>query len=174
MRQGLSNEKRVKSADRHDLLGIRKEVRNSILPEPPVIKDNEKVLTIGLPNALHMAQDLDFWQIFFKELGLQVVTSRKCTTPVKIGKQIAGAEFCAPFLGLHGHVQFLEDRCDYIFLPFYFEDKTSEKGYRRHHCYYTQFAPAIISRLNKTGKNIISQVKYLYTSFYTKSSYMTH
>ncbi|MCG8550910.1 MAG: acyl-CoA dehydratase activase-related protein, partial [Desulfobacterales bacterium] len=160
--------KRVKSAGLHDLLGIRKQVRNGILTEPPVIKDIEKRITIGLPNALHMAQDLDFWEFFFKELGLQVVTSRKCTAPVKTGQQIAGAEFCAPFLGLHGHVQYLEERCDYIFLPFYFEDKTSEKGFRRHHCYYTQFAPAIISRLTKPRKILSPMVKYLYTSFYTK------
>ncbi|NDY71649.1 CoA activase [Desulfobacter hydrogenophilus] len=160
--------KRVSSSGRYDLLGLRKEVRHKTLPGPPVVKGNGKQITIGLPNALHMVQDLDFWQLFFKELGLQVVTSRKCTEPVKQGKQIAGAEFCAPVLALHGHVQFLEDKCDYIFLPFYFEDKTSEKGFRRHHCYYTQFAPAILSRLAKPGKILSPMVRYLYTSFYTK------
>ena len=160
--------KRVKSSGRYDLLGLRKEVRHRTLSGPPVFKDNENHITIGLPNALHMVQDLDFWQFFFKELGLQVVTSRKCTEPIKQGKQIAGAEFCAPFLALHGHVQFLENKCDYIFLPFYFEDKTNEKGFRRHHCYYTQFAPSILSSLTKPGKILSPIVRYLYTSFYTK------
>ena len=90
------------------------------------------------------------------------------TEPVRQGKQIAGAEFCAPVLALHGHVRFLEDKCDYIFLPFYFEDKTNEKGFRRHHCYYTQFAPAVLSALTNQGKILSPMVKYLYTSFYTK------
>ncbi|WP_020585855.1 acyl-CoA dehydratase activase [Desulfobacter curvatus] len=161
-------EKRIKSPDRYDLLGLRKEVRHKILPARPGFNGNKKNITIGLPNALHMVQDLNLWQIFFKELGLQVVTSLKCTDPVKQGKQIAGAEFCAPFLALHGHVRFLEDKCDYIFLPFYFEDKTGEKGLRRHHCYYTQFAPAVLSRLTKPGKMLAPMVRYLYTSFYTK------
>jgi predicted CoA-substrate-specific enzyme activase len=161
-------QKRVKSPDRYDLLAIRKEVRQSIFQGVSLAKDNAKQLTIGLPNALHMVQDLDFWRFFFKSLGLQVVTSRQCTDPVKQGKQIAGAEFCAPMLALHGHVQFLEDKCDYIFLPFYFEDKTNEKGVRRHHCYYTQFAPSILNHLTKPEKILTPLVKYLYTNFYTK------
>ena len=160
--------KRVKSPDRYDLFGIRKEVQRSTFPGSSAAKDKDKQITIGLPNALHMVQDLDLWQFFFKELGLQVVTSRKCSDPVKQGKQIAGAEFCAPMLALHGHVQFLEDKCDYIFLPFYFEDKANEKGVRRHHCYYTQFAPSVLSRLTQPGKILTPIVKYLYTSFYTK------
>lgn len=160
--------KRMKSSDRYDLLRLRKEVRQKILPVPPVFKDNGKNITIGLPNALHMVQDLYCWQIFFKELGLPVVTSRKCTDPVKQGKQIAGAEFCAPVLALHGHVQFLKDKCDYIFLPFYFEDKTGEKGLRRHHCYYTQFAPAVLSHLPNQEKILSPMVRYLYTNFHTK------
>jgi len=160
--------KRVKSSGRYDLLGLRREVRHRVLPGQPVFKDNGKNITIGLPNALHMAQDLEFWQIFFKELGLHVLTNLKCTDPVKQGKKVAGAEFCAPVLALHGHVRFLEDKCDYIFLPFYFEDKTNEKGVRRHHCYYTQFAPVILSELTNPGKILSPMVRYLYTSFHTK------
>jgi len=160
--------KRVKPSGLYDLLGLRKEVRHRTLPEQGVLKNNGKKITIGLPNALHMTHDLDFWQIFFKEIGLSVVTSCKCTDPVKQGKQIAGAEFCAPVLALHGHVRFLEDKCDYIFLPFYFEDKTNEKGLRRHHCYYTQFAPAVLSALTNEGKILSPIVRYLYTNFHTK------
>jgi predicted CoA-substrate-specific enzyme activase len=160
--------KRMTSSGRYDLLGVRKAVCHKIMPVPPGFKDSGKRITIGLPDALHMVQDLDLWRIFFKELGLPVVTSRKCTDPVKQGKRISGAEFCAPVLALHGHVQFLEDKCDYIFLPFYFEDKTNEKGLRRHHCYYTQFAPAMLNHLTNQEKILSPMVRYLYTSFYTK------
>jgi len=160
--------KRVTSPGRYDLLKLRKEIRRRILSERPALKNSGKNMTIGLPNALHMAQDLDFWQIFFKALGFHVFTSRKCLDPVKQGKQIAGAEFCAPVLALHGHLRFLEDKCDYIFLPFYFEDKTSEKELRRHHCYYTQFVPAVLNGLVHQEKILSPMVRYLYTSFHTK------
>ena len=160
--------KRVKVSERYDLLSLRKEIRRKVMPAPPVSKETGKNITIGLPDALHMVQDLGFWQMFFKELGLPVVTSARCSEPVRQGKQVAGAEFCAPVLALHGHIRFLEDKCDYIFLPFYFEDKAVEKGYRRHHCYYTQFAPAVLSTLTDQGKILSPMVRYLYTSFYTK------
>ena len=57
---------------------------------------------------------------------------------------MAGAEFCAPMAALHGHVRYLMDRSDYIFLPFYLEKKAAAKGVRRQYCYYTQFSPSLV------------------------------
>ncbi len=161
-------QRKVTAPDQYDLLAGRKKAAKDAVSIPLRAEKQNKNITIGLPNALHMVQDLDFWQIFFKELGFKVVTSRGCKEPVKQGKQTAGAEFCAPVLGLHGHVKYLEDRCDYIFLPFYFEEKGNEKGVRRHHCYYTQFAPAVLSGLAAPGKILSPMVRYLYTSFHTR------
>ena len=160
--------KKVPTAHRYDLFSCRKKaVKSAVISDKPVKQTNTQ-LTIGLPDALHMAQDLDFWKFFFRELGVRVITSRGCKDPVKQGKKIAEAEFCAPVLSLHGHVKYLEERCDYIFLPFYFEEKTGEKSKRRHHCYYTQFAPAVLSGLSTPGKILSPMVRYLYTSFHTK------
>ena len=39
---------------------------------------------------------------------------------IKLGKNLTGAEFCAPLTALHGHVKHLMHQADYIFLPFYF------------------------------------------------------
>ncbi|MCK5100743.1 MAG: CoA activase, partial [Desulfobacteraceae bacterium] len=61
-------------------------------------------------------------------------------------------------------------KADFVFLPFYFEEPKEEKTKRRQHCYYTQFAPSVISNLPSVDeKKLISPlVKYLYTNFHTK------
>ena len=128
--------------------------------------------TIGLPAALHLLEDVPLWQYFFSLLGIKTVTSEGCRDSLKDGKRIAGAEFCAPMTDLHGHVQALLERADYIFLPFYLDKKGREKGPRRQFCYYTQFAPSLTSLTggDGTGKKFLSPVvHYLYSSFHTKA-----
>jgi len=157
--------KMVPNENTYDLLKIRKQaVQKS---EKPKIKHN---FTIGIPHALHLFEDSDFWKHFFGRLGIKTKTSLKLKNPVKLGKGIANAEFCAPVMALHGHVKYLMDKVDYVFLPFYFEENLKKKDRRRQHCYYTQFTPSIISCLSDFDKNkLISPIiKYLYTNFHTK------
>jgi predicted nucleotide-binding protein (sugar kinase/HSP70/actin superfamily) len=61
------------------------------------------------------------------------------------GKEVEGAEFCAPVAALHGHVRRLE--CDAVFLPLYLEAGRGRAAgrYPRACCYYTQFAPTVVS-----------------------------
>ncbi|MBT3176181.1 MAG: CoA activase [Desulfobacula sp.] len=149
----------------YNLLKIRK----FALPktEERTIKHN---FTIGIPNALHLYEDNYFWIHFFSRLGIKTKTSSNLKNPVKLGKTIARAEFCAPVVSLHGNIKYLMDKVDYLFLPFYFEERPKEENKRRQHCYYTQFAPSIISCLTDIDeKRIISPIiKYLYTNFHTK------
>ncbi len=105
---------------------------------------------IGLPAALTMVEELPLWKMFFDELGVQVVTSEGLSDPVGQGKRLAGAEFCAPMAAWHAHVASLHDRVDYIFTPFYLEAE-HPKGVRRHYCYYTQYAPVLISSIQREG-----------------------
>ena len=131
-----------------------------------------EAFTIGLPAALHLLEDLPFWQCFFDELGLKTVTSEGCHDSLKEGKRIAGAEFCAPLIALHGHVYDLMARADYIFLPFYLDQKGREKGPRRQYCYYTQFAPSLIPYARgprRRQKFLMPVVHYLYSNFHTKA-----
>lgn len=97
---------------------------------------------IGIPAALHLFDDLRFWKVFFHRLGIRTATSERYAEAVKEGRRLAGAELCAPLTALHAHVAHLRERCDAVFLPFYLEKKSSEKGARRQLCYYTQFAPS--------------------------------
>jgi predicted CoA-substrate-specific enzyme activase len=126
--------------------------------------------TIGIPAALHLYEDLEFWEAFFSLLGFKTIASRHLKQPVALGKTLAKAEFCAPVMAMHGHVAHLLKTADYVFLPFYFEEKTDQKEVRRQHCYYTQFTPSVIACLDTCNESrlIMPIIKYLYTSLHTK------
>lgn len=117
-----------------------------------------KPFTIGLPTTLHLFEDLPFWKFFFKELSLPVVTSKEYAGAVKLGKKLAGAEFCAPMNAIHGHARYLSDKADCLFLPIYLDQWNdpgkTDKERVRHFCYYTQFSSSVISRLEQEEKGI--------------------
>ncbi|MCP4623246.1 MAG: CoA activase [bacterium] len=128
--------------------------------------------TIGIPAALHLLEDLPFWKSFFDQLGIETVIGRERENCLKDGKRLAGAEFCAPMTALFGHVDDLAKRSDYIFLPFYLDKKGRDKGPRRQYCYYTQFAPGLVSQADgpPNRKNFLMPVvHYLYSHFHTKA-----
>jgi predicted CoA-substrate-specific enzyme activase len=102
-------------------------------------------LTIGLPAALHLFEELSLWKKFFNNLSFQTLTSENFDAPVKIGKRIAGAEFCAPMEAMYGHISWLAGKTDYIFFPVYLEARDKSYEAERNYCYYTQFSPSLIS-----------------------------
>ena len=133
-------------------------------------------LTIGLPAALYLIEDLPMWQHFFAGLGIRTVTSKAYSNALKAGKPLAGAEFCAPMTALCGHVAHLLSQCDYVFIPFYLEKKTPQKGVRRQYCYYSQFAPCVVSTFPAAdaGKKLLTPlVHYLYNMLSTKMQLYT-
>ena len=135
----------------------------------PERKPNKNAQVIGIPAALHLVEDLEMWRFFFESLGFQVITSEKMNEPVEKGKVLTSAEFCVPITALHGHVDHLKNRCDFIFLPAYMEEKKRPKETRRHYCYYTQFSTALIELLDEQIQNKILDpvIKYLYPGFYS-------
>jgi predicted CoA-substrate-specific enzyme activase len=135
------------------------------------VREYSEEITIGIPAALHIYEDLPFWKKFFDTLSIETLTSENYSEALKEGKHIADAEFCAPMAALHGHVRYLMDRSDYIFLPFYLEKKAEEKGVRRQYCYYTQFSPSLISVSGeeKARERFLTPLVHsLHGSFYTK------
>ncbi|MBF0111707.1 MAG: CoA activase [Desulfamplus sp.] len=155
----------VAKEDNFHLLKARKKAVT--LPYPYKI---QHTFTIGIPAALHLVEDLDFWKIFFNYLGIKTISSERMKSPVTRGRSLANAEFCTPVTSAHGHVDYLMQKADYVFLPYYFENKNREKGGRRQYCYYTQYVPSVIAALaNIKEERLISPVvKDLYTNFYTK------
>jgi len=135
-------------------------------------KVDREACVIGIPAALHLYEDLAFWRYFFNRLGIKTVTSEGYANAVKEGKQAAGAEFCAPMTALHGHVRYLMNNSDVVFLPFYLEKKFKKKEVRRQYCYYTQYAAALASSVRDgKGRNrcLTPLVHYLYNPFHTKA-----
>ena len=107
--------------------------------------------TVGIPAALHLLEELPLWKCFFFELGISATTSEQYCQGLKAGKEVTGAEFCAPITALHGHARYLAESCDAVFLPVYLDapSKERQKGRLRYYCYYTQFAPSVISLLKE-------------------------
>jgi predicted CoA-substrate-specific enzyme activase len=124
-------------------------------------------VTIGIPAALHLYEDLGFWKTFFDRLGFPVKSSEAWADGLRRGKLLSGAEFCAPMSVMHGHVDWLLKEADYVFLPFYFEEKRSDRTARRQYCYYTQFVPALTSSLDPE-RVLRPTVRYLYPDLHTK------
>ena len=76
------------------------------------------MIRIGIPRALLYYQYYPMWQTFFEKLGAEVVVSPP-TTPAILAKGAARviADTCLPVKAFLGHVLFLVDKCDYIFIP---------------------------------------------------------
>ena len=103
-----------------------------------------KRLTLGIPAGLHLYDEILFWRTFFDLLSIKTITSERYKTPVQDGKKRCGAEFCAPMAAMHGHVDYLKNKVDYIFLPVYLKEP-GEIKMRNQYCYYTQFVSSVIS-----------------------------
>ncbi len=110
--------------------------------------NGESNLTIGIPAGLHLYDEIFFWRKFFDFLSIKTVTSEDYLSPLKDGKNMCSAEFCAPIAAMHSHVNYLLDKADYIFLPVYLEEPHETKM-NKQYCYYTQFASSVISVQNK-------------------------
>jgi predicted nucleotide-binding protein (sugar kinase/HSP70/actin superfamily) len=138
------------------------------LPEP---RPNAEGPILGLPAALHLADDLEFWQVFFDALAVRTTTSERLRQPMPSAK--AGAEFCAPMTALRAEVDFLLSQADYVFLPFYLERRTGASDLRRQYCYYTQYAPALFAPDDAAAPGaprrvLTPLVHYLYGSLHTR------
>ncbi len=76
------------------------------------------MIKIGIPRALLYYQYYPMWQVFFEELGAEVVVSPS-TTPAMLaeGSSRVVADTCLPAKVFLGHVLSLVEKCDYIFIP---------------------------------------------------------
>ena len=126
-----------------DLLKERKKI---FFVQKPV--ENKRKITIGLPATLHLFDELSLWKTFFHKLGIDTLTSDEYASPVQDGKRLAGAEFCAPMHAMYGHVAWLAERTDFVFLPIYLESRDKQNGKEANYCYYTQFSPSVVSLIN--------------------------
>jgi predicted CoA-substrate-specific enzyme activase len=120
-------------------------------------------IKIGIPNALYLVEEIPLWTHFFNTLGIETVTTENLKDPVKSGKKVSGAEFCAPIHAFFAYVRDLADKCDYIFLPFYLEAKEPDRDAFRYYCYTTQFAASLamgLKSLNLKKRSITPMIDH--------------
>ena len=104
-------------------------------------------ITVGIPASLHFFEELPLWKRFFNNLSIRTITSENYRDPLKTGKSLAGAEFCAPISSVFGHVVYLSGKVDYIFLPVILQTMERSEGAEGQYCYYTQFSASLVYTL---------------------------
>jgi len=104
-------------------------------------------ITIGIPATLHLFDELALWKRFFRNLSIRVITSEDYRDSVRKGKCLAGAEFCSPINSIFGHVVYLSDKADHIFLPVLLQNREKSGEDKGHYCYYTQFSASLVYTL---------------------------
>ena len=76
------------------------------------------MVKIGIPRALWYYDQICPWDNFFSELGIEAVVSKETDKQIFLDSlKFAPEEFCLPAKIAIGHVVFLKDNVDYIFLP---------------------------------------------------------
>jgi predicted CoA-substrate-specific enzyme activase len=106
---------------------------------------------IGIPAALGLHGQLPLWKRFFTLLGVPFVTSEGFAAGIDRGREVQGAEFCAPLAALHGHVRHLGERADWIFLPVSLRESCPGREEPRVQCYYTQYSSVLASFAAEAG-----------------------
>ena len=146
-----------------NLLELRSELFSTgIVPRPQ--QGADAALKIGLPAALTMVEYLPLWELFFRRLGFTPVITSADTSHIKAGKEISGAEFCAPMLDFHGHIRELCSRADIIFYPQLLENAAG--GEARAYCYYSDYAVPIICNIPGTdlAGNVVAPVLNMHSA----------
>ncbi len=75
-------------------------------------------MKIGIPRALLYYKNEKLWTTFFDELGVEYIISPETNKEiVNAGANLAIDETCLPTKILLGHIDWLKDKCDMVFLP---------------------------------------------------------
>lgn len=75
-------------------------------------------MKIGIPRAFLYYKYHVLWETFFEELGIEYIVSPKTNKElIRKGTSYSIDEACLPNKIYLGHVEYLLDKCDYIFVP---------------------------------------------------------
>ncbi|MDE7107877.1 MAG: hypothetical protein K2O39_06085 [Clostridiales bacterium] len=75
-------------------------------------------MKIGIPRSLLYYKHHKFWTTFFDEIGVDYIVSPETDKQIVTdGSNLAIDEACLPSKIMLGHVEWLLDKCDYIFVP---------------------------------------------------------
>ncbi|MBL7994806.1 hypothetical protein JNM05_05490 [bacterium] len=122
------------------------EIRENLLTGTYDPERNKGKRTVGLPRSMHFYEKFPFWNVYFTELGFQVVLSEPTNKEtINAGVETTVAEPCFPIKVAHGHFKDLLDKgCDYIFQPNVIDAETPFTNVNSYHCPWTQTLPYVI------------------------------
>lgn len=73
---------------------------------------------IGIPRAMLYYENFPFWKDYFEGIGYEIVVSKRTNKDIMdSGIHSSVDEACLPVKIIHGHVDYLKDKVDYIFIP---------------------------------------------------------
>lgn len=73
---------------------------------------------IGIPRGMLYYEFYPMWEGYFSSLNFEVISSPKTNKDIlNLGIQSSVDEACLPIKIFHGHVEYLKDKVDYIFVP---------------------------------------------------------
>jgi predicted CoA-substrate-specific enzyme activase len=119
-------------------------------------------LTVGIPRVLFLHKLFPLFNVFFKELGFNVILSDETDSNiVEMSQEYSLDETCYPIKLINGHVaSLLKRNVDYIFLPSLYTMKHPISKTREDYaCVYMQKAPQIVSKvmdLQERGIKLLS------------------
>ena len=116
------------------------------------------MMKIGIPRALlyHVYEDL--WLNFFKNLNIETVLSPETNKAiVKKGITHSIDESCYSFKVFMGHVEYLLDKCDMIFVP-----RIENSGIREEYCTRLFGVYDLVRNTFPNAKLLNADVNYLY------------
>lgn len=138
------DEQRVRKLTTYELFDRRNVLWRSEGARPNVRPTG---ITIGLPRALHLYDELPRWRAFFESLGARIVLSRETDGEVrKATTEMVASEFCFPAKVVHGHVHALLGKpdVDFVFLPHRIAGRRNQATTDSQFCPYVQGLPGVV------------------------------
>jgi predicted nucleotide-binding protein (sugar kinase/HSP70/actin superfamily) len=75
-------------------------------------------LRVGIPRGLFWYYNPDSYKVFWETLGFEVIQSPPTNRRIfEDGLRLAHDELCLPVKIFHGHISYLKDKVDFIFIP---------------------------------------------------------
>ncbi|HOV15394.1 MAG TPA: acyl-CoA dehydratase activase, partial [Spirochaetota bacterium] len=145
--------KRAKVISKHsELSKIHKEIFEVKNVTP------QKKIKIGYPMTIELIEFYPLFKDFFEKMGFEFITEYGDKNKIQNGIKLINSDFCAPVIMLHGLVESLSKKTDFIFLPSIIneknllssqkeEEKFIDKYIDSYFCYYSQYAPVIVDKL---------------------------
>ncbi len=73
---------------------------------------------IGVPRGMLYYENFPFWRDYFEGIGYEIVVSKRTNKDIMDSGILSSVdEACLPVKIIHGHVDYLKDKVDYIFVP---------------------------------------------------------